>query len=113
MSKVSKEGHQSRFNRKRIEYILKAQVMPFTGRDGVPGHFVKKGGQDTASPSSALVWTDTTLSARADLPGDVTLTTQTGATVFTAETCASLTYYQDCSLVYAASLNSPSSRREQ
>jgi hypothetical protein len=109
---MKKEGHESRFNIKRIEYTLKSTVSTFTGRDGVPGHFVKKGGQDTASPSSAIVWTDTTLTARADIPGDAKFTTQTDAMVFTANSGASLTYYQDGSFVYAASLNSPVSRRE-
>src|SRR5437879_4807044 len=110
MSKVSKE-HHSRFSSKRIEYTLKTQVKPFAGRDGGSGYYVKKGGQDNLAPSSSFVWTDASLSARADIPGNATMKTQQGATVFTGETGASLTYYQDGSLVFAASADSPVSRR--
>ena len=108
------EGHQSRFSIKRIEYTLKSKVAAFIGRDTVPGHFLKKGSQDNSSPSSALVWTDTAIKARADIPGDIKFTTQPDAVIFTApDTGASLTYYQDGSFVYAASVNSPLSSREQ
>jgi len=106
-------GHESRFNTKRIAFHLKAEVIPYTGRNGVPGFYVKKGGQDALSPSSSLAWTDTEIIPSARIPGNATLTTQPGATVFTSETGASVTYYSDGSFIYAASLNSPVSRRER
>ena len=109
---MRKEGHESRFNLKRIEYTLKAEVHAFTSRDGLPGHYVRMGGQESDSASSSLGWTDTTLTARADIPGDANMTTQSGATIFTAESGAGLTYYNDGSFLYAASLQSPVAKRE-
>ena len=109
---MKQEGHESRFNVKRIMYTLKTQVLPFTGRDRVPGHYVKNGEQDTLSPVSSLGWTDTDIVGRFRIPGNAKLTTQEGAITLTSETGASVTRFQDGSMVYAASLNSPVSRRE-
>src|SRR5947209_6910533 len=102
---MAKGEHASRFNIKRIEYTLKTKVNAFLRRD-VPGHYIKKGGQDTLSPSSTLAWTDTDIIPSARIPGNATLTTQPGATVLTSETGASVTYYEDGSFVYSASASS-------
>jgi len=110
---MSKEGHESRFNIKRIAYTLKATVLPHTATDGSLGHFMRFRGQDKTSPSSLVGWTDNTITARADIPGQAKLTTQEGTTVFTGENGASLTTFQDGSFIYAASASSPVSRRER
>jgi len=95
-----------------IAYTLGRKVSPFTC-DGVPWQYVKAKGSEQNDPSSTLAWSDTTLSASASIPGEAKLTTQKDATIFTAASGASLTYYKDGSFLYAASPTSPLAKRER
>lgn len=104
---------ESRFNLKRIQYALEAQIVPFH-RDGVPGYYLKTSDKEPDSPSSLLGWTDASITAQADIPGEAKLTVEQGAVVFTAPgTGASISYYPDGSLQYAASVDSPLAARER
>src|SRR5207248_4847688 len=68
---------------------------------------------DTSSSSSSLGWTDNSINGNFTLPGKATMTTQPGAVTFMSETGASVTRFQDGSMIYAASASSPVSRRER
>src|SRR5437588_134968 len=98
---MKKEGHESRFNIKRIAYTLKASVYPHIRADGTPGHFIRFGGQEKTAPSSLVGWTDNTITARAEIPGNAKLTTQADAIVLTADSGASLTTFQDGSMIFS------------